>query len=137
MKTLALIFGLALLSGTTLSAQSTGKAHPITKETFKVKLKVSEKQTLQVLRFVSSKGKKRKAEITSPGDLPVKTLKPGTIIEGIFRFTTFATEGGLGTTRIYKGKGKGALQILIVDDDLDSAGVSALAGVGDMAVRLR
>ena len=57
------------------------------------------------------------------------------VLEGSFRFSTFASDGGLGTTRVSKGLGRGDLKnAIIFVDDLD---LSELAGVGDMAVRLK
>jgi hypothetical protein len=136
MKTIAILFSLFLMSSFTLSAQSKSQAHPITKETFKVKLKVEKNRSFSILAFVSSKGTKRKAKVTKPGELTRLKLKPGTIIEGTFQFSTFASDGGLGTTRIVKGEGKGDLKVSnIIVTEVDPM-VSGLAGVGDMAVRL-
>lgn len=130
----------ALLVMSNLSAQSKEKNHPITKETFKVKLKIEKNKRVSVLSFVDSKGRNRKAEgFYESGDvIPLFQSKPGTIITGTFQFDSFASAGGLGTTRVVKGEGKGYLKItniLIIDDDLDS--ISKLAGVGDMAFRLK
>jgi hypothetical protein len=136
MKTIAFVFGLLLFSSYTLLAQPGGKAHPITQETFKVKLKVEKNRAFSILSFVSSKGMKRKAKITRAGKLTHLKLKPGTIIEGTYRFSTFSSDGGLGGTRIVKGEGKGNLKVSnIIVTEVDPM-VSGLAGVGDMAVRL-
>ena len=128
----------ALLVMTSLSAQSSSKNHPITKESFKVKLKV-EKSNVRVLSFVDSKGRKRRAEgFYESGDvIPFKALKAGTIVEGVFRFDSFASAGGLGSTRVAKGQGKGYLKVLKIDFNGKLFPPSnKLAGVGDMAFRL-
>lgn len=135
MKTITLVFSLIFLTSFTLTAQSDGKSHPITKESFKVKLKVQKNRTIEVISFVSSKGQKISAKITSPGDIPRNILQPGSIIEGNFRFETFATEGGLGTTRRIKGIGSGEMTSCIIVTEVDPM-VTKLAGVGDMAFRL-
>lgn len=95
----------------TLSAQSTKDSHPITEESFELKIELTQKKSLKVVEFISAKGKKLTAQITSPGDVPLKTIAVGTIIVGEFRFNSFASDGGLGTTRAYKGKGVGVLKI--------------------------
>ena len=135
MKFIALFIGLFLT--TKVLAQSATEMHPITKDSFKVSLVIVKNQTLKVLSFVSFKGEKIKAEIIRQGDLSTKEMRPGYQINGIFKFTSFASDGGLGTTRVLKGKGVGDLRdaILIVDDDIDSY-TQKLAGVGDMAFRL-
>jgi len=127
-----------LFVSTSLSAQSS-KNHPLTKESFKVKLKV-EKSNVRVLSFVDSKGRKRRAEgFYESGDvIPFKALKAGSIVEGVFRFDSFASEGGLGTTRVAKGQGKGYLKILKIDFNGKLFPPSSkLAGVGDLAFRLK
>lgn len=135
MKFIALFFGLFLT--TVVLAQPASEMHPITKDSFKVSLVIDKNQTLIVLSFVSSKGERIKAQIISQGDLSTKEMRPGHKINGIFQFTSFASDGGLGTTRVLRGKGVGDLRdaILIVDDDIDSY-TQKLAGVGDMAFRL-
>ncbi|MCB0693592.1 MAG: hypothetical protein KDC19_05080 [Saprospiraceae bacterium] len=135
MKSLVFILGLSLITSLSLCAQSDSKDHPITRETFKMKIRVEKDHSFRVLSFVSSKGVKRSAEIVRPGELSSLKLKPGMVLEGSFRFSTFASDGGLGTTRVAKGLGRGDLKnAIIFVDDLD---LSELAGVGDMAVRLK
>ncbi len=56
------------------------------------------------------------AQITSPGDIPLFKLEAGSKIEGNFRFSSFASAGGLGSTRTYKGNGDGILRILKISD---------------------
>jgi len=136
MKTIAFVLSLVLLSNLSLSAQTDGKTHPITKESFKVKIKVQKKQSFDIISFVSSKGEKRSAKIIDPGELTELKLTPGTVIEGIFRFDTFASDGGLGTTRVAKGRGKGDLRVSNIIVTEVNPMVSKLAGVGDMAIRL-
>jgi hypothetical protein len=120
----------------TIYAQSTGKKHPITRETFRVTLKIDDNQDVQLVRFATKKGEKQKAIMLSWGDVPNKRFQPGTVIIGEFRFSTFASDGGLGTTRVWTGKGKGNLTVskVIVTESLPM--VNKLAGVGDMAFRL-
>ena len=135
MKFIALFFGLFLT--TVVLAQPAAEMHPITKDSFKVSLVIDKNQTLKVLSFVSSKGERIKAQIIRQGDLSTKEMRPSHNINGIFQFTSFASDGGLGTTRVLRGKGVGDLRdaILIVDDNIDSY-TQKLAGVGDMAFRL-
>ncbi len=136
MKTINLILGLMLTSTLILSAQSPEKAHPITKKSFTIQLNVQKNGTLKVVSFVSFEGEKRSAKIVHAGELAKKELKPGTVIEGTFRFNSFASEGGLGTTRIAKGKGKGYLKISNIIATEVNPMISKLAGVGDMAIRI-
>ncbi len=135
MKTITLVFSLIFLTNFTLTAQSDGKSHPITKESFKVKLKVQKNRTIEVISFVSSKGQKISAKLTNPGGLSRYKLQPGCIVEGSFKFTTFASEGGLGTTRKFKGIGIGEMMGCSIVTEVDPM-VTKLAGVGDMAFRL-
>ena len=136
MKIITLFAALLMLGS--LSAQSNGKNHPITQETFRVKLKLEKNKKIKVLHFVSTKGKRLKAEVRNPGNLPWNKLKAGSIIAGEFRFSTFSSDGGLGGTRIVKGEGTGYMKVarITLDDQLVLAS-SALAGVGDLAFRLR
>jgi len=125
-----------MLFSFTICAQSSGQKHPITRETFRVTLKVDKNQDVQLVRFTSSKGEKRTATLLKWGDIPNKRLQPGTVIVGEFRFSTFASDGGLGTTRVWTGEGTGNLKVskVIVTESLPM--VTKLAGVGDMAFRL-
>ncbi len=131
---------LLILAAMTLTmhaqAQSSDKKHPITRETFRVTLKIDKNQEVQLVRFASTEGEKRKATLLNWGDVPRKRLKPGTVIIGEFRFSTFASDGGLGGTRIWTGEGTGNLKVskVIVTESLPM--VTKLAGVGDMAFRL-
>lgn len=135
MKTISLMIGLVLISSFSLFSQSAEKGLPITQKSFKVKLKVEKNRTFSFISFISSKGQKRKAKVTDPGKLSSLKLKPGTILEGTYQFSTFASEGGLGTTRIVRGEGKGSLTNCVIVTEVNPM-VSKLAGVGDLAVRL-
>jgi hypothetical protein len=137
MKIFVLLLGFSLLANLSLSAQTGEKDHPITRETYKMKLRVEKDRSFRVLSFVSSKGVKRSAEIVRPGELSSLKLKPGMVLEGTFRFSTFSSDGGLGGTRVAKGWGWGDLKNAIILSDDPMVVVSKLAGVGDMAVRLK
>ena len=136
MKIITLLAALLIVGS--LSAQSNGKHHPITQETFKVQLQLEKNKRIKVLNFVSAKGKRLNAEVSNPGDIPWNKLKAGSIIAGEFRFTSFSSDGGLGGTRIVKGEGKGYMKVarVTIDDQLVLASTS-LAGVGDLAFRLK
>ena len=137
MKTISLIFSLVLLCSFTLSAQkSAAKDHPITQESFIMKLKVQKNGTIQVLSFISSKRKKRSAKITNPGELAKLNLKAGTTIEGTYRFSTFASAGGLGSTRVVKGKGMGELNVSNFSASDDEIRTLKLEHVRGLALRL-
>jgi len=134
MRLVTLLAALALT--VTTQAQSVEKKHPITLETFRVTFKIDKKQNVQLVRFATTGGDKLKATLLKWGDIPNKRLQPGTVIVGEFRFSSFASEGGLGTTRIWTGQGTGNLIVakVIVTESLPMN--RALAGVGDMAFRL-
>lgn len=136
MKSFVSILGLSFLTSLSVAAQSGSKDHPITRESFKMKLRVEKDRSFRVLSFVSSKGVKRSAEIVRPGELTSLKLKPGMVLEGTYRFSTFASEGGLGTTRVAKGWGWGDMKNAVIVTEVNPM-VSRLAGVGDMAVRLK
>lgn len=129
---------LSLLFFTTgMQAQSTDRKHPITQETFQLKLRVEKNRTPSVLQFVSQKGERRNAQITSPGDIPALKLPPGTILEGEFRFESFASDGGLGGTRAYDVIGKGPMKINAVLNPKGERVRSNLKSVDGLVIRLK
>lgn len=137
MKTTALSLSLFLLATLSLAAQSKSEHHPITQETFALTLEVGQNQSLQLLSFTSAKGKRLTAEITHPGDLSLKQLKAGMSIAGIFQFESFASEGGLGTTRTFPGRGKGELREIKIRGKGEREVKSSLKKVQGMVVRVK
>ncbi len=109
MKPMVTILSLLIACSVTLTAQSSNQN--ILQETFKIKIAVLENNNYEVLSFVASDNQPYHALVVNPGDLPSLLLSPGAVIDGYFRFESFASEGGLGTTRVYKGKGYGRLRI--------------------------
>lgn len=116
MRVSLLTLSLFCLAFSTLNAQAGRKAHPITKDSYKMVFEVQKNKSLKILSFKSTKGKKYRAQITSPGDIPLFKLEPGSKVEGTYRFSSFASAGGLGSTRAYKGNGDGVLRILKISD---------------------
>ena len=111
MRNTIFIIGLLLVTGFSLMAQ-TEKSFDIKKETFKLKIKVVNATTFKVESFTSSWGQKIKAEVVNSKELANLKLKPGSTIEGSFRFWQFASAGGLGTTRFSSDGGLGGTRIV-------------------------
>ncbi|MEM6378061.1 MAG: hypothetical protein AAF705_07605, partial [Bacteroidota bacterium] len=95
------------------SAQSNKETQPITKVAFKMVYEVQKNNSLKVIIFQPIKGNKKvsKVKIIDSKSIPGYELKPGTKVTGTFNFSTFASDGGLGGTRIYRGKGTGIIMI--------------------------
>ncbi|MEL7122515.1 MAG: hypothetical protein AAFO07_23925 [Bacteroidota bacterium] len=113
MKILKTIACLLLFFACSFSAigQSSTAEKAISKESFYLEIVVVNKTTFKITKLQNSKKKKVEGRFSNTSNLSRLNLAAGSVIEGIFRFDSFASEGGLGTTRVYSGKGKGTLNI--------------------------
>ncbi len=127
MKPIMTIFSFLLLSAATLTAQSSDQN--ILQETFRIRIAVQENNSYQVVLLVDSHNNSHNAAVIDPGELTSLSLNPGAVIDGYFRFETFASEGGLGTTRAYRGKGYGKLRIARIRGGEAGAGQTVQLGL--------
>lgn len=108
MRTIVIILILAFGCTLSLTAQ---KEREMTKSKFTLELTYTRHKTFKVLSFTSAEGRSYKCELTETAALSELRLPAGAVLTGTFQFETFASEGGLGTTRVAHGKGKGKFNI--------------------------
>jgi len=137
MKNLILTLSIVCLTYSMVSAQSNRTQHPTTQKTYKMVFQVQKNQSLRLVSFADTKKGPVQAYFTSPGDVPGLKLPPGARVEGYFKFSSFASAGGLGSTRVYSGNGKGTLKILKMVDHKGNKISSRRSSVGNIALRLR
>ncbi len=109
MKTIISILSVLVFFSLPGMAQSGKTSYDITKDQFNLNIKVGKNNSYKLQSIKSSKGKKIRAELYDLKDLASLKLKPGSEISGRFRFSKFATEGGLGTTRVNEFASAGGL----------------------------
>jgi hypothetical protein len=120
MKTVLITATLFLTFVISLSAQQARPGRDLTKEEFNIKLSCTKGKTCKVLSFTSAEGVAYKPKIIDAGALNELNIPARAILSGTFRFESFASDGGLGGTRVQKGKGYGKLQL---SDAVDARGV--------------
>lgn len=92
----------------------------MTKEKFQLELQFVKGTSFKALSMTSKAGVVYEIEVKYQGKKPALRIQPGAILRGEFRFETFASEGGLGTTRGGGGKGVGTFKI---DTAVDAKGI--------------
>ena len=110
MNALKKFSSLLVFMAITLLGMGQSSPKEIKKETFQVKIEVLRTGSLKLSSMVNSKRKRIRAELYDTYHLSSLKLDKGSIILGQFRFESFASAGGLGTTRVMSGKGKGTLR---------------------------
>jgi hypothetical protein len=113
MKTIK--FALALLAFSIVSHLATAQSSAGAKQAFKVSLKIGPRYQLEQTSFTAYSGKRLKATILDKKALDRLKLRPGTIVQGTFRFSKLSGTD-LDSSRFYEGWGNFAFDKVMKPD---------------------
>lgn len=100
-SSLVILFLFALVA----NGQSAEARSNIKGERFYLKIIVVEDGQFSISNMIKTSGESMEMELIDSSDLSSLKLALGSVIEGTFSFESFSSDGGLGGTRVMKGKG--------------------------------